>query len=105
MKCGESHSACVTDGGFLLTFGSGRHGKLGHGQENLSNLFCPTRVERFSRFHVQKVRAKRRRRVVFVYWKFFPRLRVEDVTCLFLLCHVVILPPPPPPPLSLPPPF
>jgi X-linked retinitis pigmentosa GTPase regulator len=52
---GENHTACVTDKGHLLTCGSGKHGKLGHGDNNFSNVFTLTRVKRFSKFTVKRV--------------------------------------------------
>ena len=56
MHCGESHTALVTSSGALLTFGDGRDGKLGLGEENLSNKFRPAPVSRFTGFTVQEVR-------------------------------------------------
>ena len=45
----------ISDKGQLYTFGDGRHGKLGLGQESFSNQFTPQRVKRFSKFNVEKV--------------------------------------------------
>ena len=55
VSCGESHTAVVTRNGEMYTFGDGRHGKLGMGDESFSNLFQPTRVTRFKRFNVEQV--------------------------------------------------
>lgn len=55
VSCGESHTAVVTDTGKIFTFGDGRHGKLGQGDECFSNLFKPTLISRFNGFHVTKV--------------------------------------------------
>ena len=38
----------------MFTFGDGRHGKLGQGDECFSNLFKPTIISRFRDFHVSK---------------------------------------------------
>ena len=40
----------------LLTFGDGRHGKLGQGQESYCNIYVPTLIERFNNFHIDQVR-------------------------------------------------
>ena len=45
-----------TDTGSLYTFGDGRHGKLGQGEESFCNLFTPTKVARFKGFFVEQVR-------------------------------------------------
>ena len=55
MICGESHSAVVTSTGTLLTFGDGRDGKLGLGEDNIANKFRPAPVRRFKGFTVQDV--------------------------------------------------
>lgn len=48
---------CVcADGGLLYTFGDGRHGKLGLGEENFTNQFKPTLCSRFLKYNVQQVR-------------------------------------------------
>ncbi|XP_023656539.2 X-linked retinitis pigmentosa GTPase regulator isoform X2 [Paramormyrops kingsleyae] len=69
VTCGENHTAVITDNGLLYTFGDGRHGKLGLGEENFTNQFKPTLCPRFLKYHVQSVacggchmlvRAKRR---------------------------------------------
>ena len=48
-----------SDKGVLLTFGDGRHGKLGLGVENFANQFIPSQVTRFSNFHIEKVMVSR----------------------------------------------
>ncbi|XP_064183185.1 retinitis pigmentosa GTPase regulator b [Anguilla rostrata] len=53
--CGENHTAVITDKGLLYTFGDGRHGKLGLGEENFTNQFEPTLCPRFLRYCVQTV--------------------------------------------------
>uniref|UniRef100_A0A672J5A3 X-linked retinitis pigmentosa GTPase regulator n=1 Tax=Salarias fasciatus TaxID=181472 RepID=A0A672J5A3_SALFA len=57
IMCGENHTAVITDSGLLYTFGDGRHGKLGLGEENFTNQFKPTVCPRFLKYHVQAVRA------------------------------------------------
>ena len=53
----KSHrSDCFfADGGLLYTFGDGRHGKLGLGEENFTNQFQPTLCPRFLKYNVQAV--------------------------------------------------
>ncbi|XP_028255527.1 X-linked retinitis pigmentosa GTPase regulator-like isoform X3 [Parambassis ranga] len=53
VACGENHTAVITDGGLLYSFGDGRHGKLGLGEENFTNQFKPTLCPRFLRYNVQ----------------------------------------------------
>ncbi|CAI5655741.1 unnamed protein product [Oreochromis niloticus] len=55
IACGENHTAVVTDNGLLYTFGDGRHGKLGLGEENFINQFSPTLCTRFLQYAVQSV--------------------------------------------------
>ncbi|CAD5121712.1 DgyrCDS10196 [Dimorphilus gyrociliatus] len=51
--CGHSHSALLTKKGVLMTFGDGRHGKLGHGEDRFVNEFHPVVVERFRNIRVE----------------------------------------------------
>ncbi|KAM9320225.1 LOW QUALITY PROTEIN: X-linked retinitis pigmentosa GTPase regulator [Gastrophryne carolinensis] len=55
VACGESHTAVITDKGLLYTFGDGRYGKLGLGEENFTNQFLPTLCRNFLKFNVQSV--------------------------------------------------
>ncbi|XP_072527176.1 X-linked retinitis pigmentosa GTPase regulator-like isoform X2 [Salminus brasiliensis] len=55
IACGENHTAVLTDSGLLYTFGDGRHGKLGLGEENFTNQFKPTLCPRFLKYSVQSV--------------------------------------------------
>uniref|UniRef100_A0A3Q3E2P0 X-linked retinitis pigmentosa GTPase regulator n=1 Tax=Labrus bergylta TaxID=56723 RepID=A0A3Q3E2P0_9LABR len=55
IACGENHTAVITDDGLLYTFGDGRHGKLGIGEENFFNRFSPTLCTRFLKYNVQSV--------------------------------------------------
>nr|XP_046217186.1 mucin-17-like [Oncorhynchus gorbuscha] len=56
VTCGENHTAVITDSGILYTFGDGRHGKLGLGEENFTNQFRPTLCPRFLKYSVQSVK-------------------------------------------------
>ncbi|XP_028427844.1 retinitis pigmentosa GTPase regulator b [Perca flavescens] len=53
VACGENNTAVITDSGLLYTFGDGRHGKLGLGEENFTNQFKPTLCPRFLKYTVQ----------------------------------------------------
>jgi len=55
LSCGDSHTAVITDKQTIYTFGDGRHGKLGQGDESFSNLFRPTLMDRFEGFVVKSV--------------------------------------------------
>ncbi|NXN08517.1 RPGR regulator, partial [Indicator maculatus] len=52
ITCGESHTAVIAENGLMFTFGDGRHGKLGLGEENFTNQFDPTLCYNFLRFTV-----------------------------------------------------
>ncbi|KFQ29210.1 X-linked retinitis pigmentosa GTPase regulator, partial [Merops nubicus] len=52
ITCGENHTAVIAENGLLFTFGDGRHGKLGLGEENFTNRFDPTLCYNFLRFTV-----------------------------------------------------
>ncbi|KAI8520526.1 hypothetical protein Bbelb_002800 [Branchiostoma belcheri] len=54
-SCGENFTAVITEKGYLYTFGDGRHGKLGLGDESFTNQFRPFKVARFNKFQVQWV--------------------------------------------------
>ncbi|CAH1230080.1 RPGR [Branchiostoma lanceolatum] len=54
-SCGENFTAVITGKGHLYTFGDGRHGKLGLGDESFTNQFRPFKVARFNKFQVQWV--------------------------------------------------
>lgn len=69
VSCGESFTAVVTKHGNLYTFGDGRHGKLGHGDECFSNLFNPERVTRFNKFVVEAVSCGGCHMLVTAVWK------------------------------------
>ncbi|KAM3608236.1 uncharacterized protein V6R79_021559 [Siganus canaliculatus] len=55
VACGENHTAVITNTGHLYTFGDGRHGKLGFGEENYINQFNPTLCTRFLKYNVELV--------------------------------------------------
>ncbi|NXF83680.1 RPGR regulator, partial [Sclerurus mexicanus] len=52
VACGENHTAVVAENGLMFTFGDGRHGKLGFGEESFTNLFDPTLCYNFLKFTV-----------------------------------------------------
>ncbi|NWT28992.1 RPGR regulator, partial [Cardinalis cardinalis] len=52
IACGENHTAVIAENGLLFTFGDGRHGKLGFGEESFTNLFDPTLCYNFLKFTV-----------------------------------------------------
>uniref|UniRef100_A0A8B9PJT0 X-linked retinitis pigmentosa GTPase regulator n=1 Tax=Apteryx owenii TaxID=8824 RepID=A0A8B9PJT0_APTOW len=52
IACGENHTAVIAENGLMFTFGDGRHGKLGLGEENFANQFEPTLCSNFLRFTV-----------------------------------------------------
>ncbi|XP_056591458.1 retinitis pigmentosa GTPase regulator b isoform X4 [Triplophysa dalaica] len=55
VECGENHTAVITDSNLLYTFGDGRHGKLGLGEENFTNQFIPTLCPRFLNYFIKAV--------------------------------------------------
>ncbi|NXM79006.1 RPGR regulator, partial [Serilophus lunatus] len=52
IACGENHTAVIAENGLMFTFGDGRHGKLGFGEESFTNLFAPTLCYNFLKFTV-----------------------------------------------------
>ncbi|KAL2310422.1 hypothetical protein Nmel_002074, partial [Mimus melanotis] len=52
IACGENHTAVIAENGLMFTFGDGRHGKLGFGEESFTNLFDPTLCYNFLKFTV-----------------------------------------------------
>ncbi|XP_040521260.1 X-linked retinitis pigmentosa GTPase regulator isoform X2 [Gallus gallus] len=52
VTCGESHTAVIAENGLMFTFGDGRHGKLGLGEENFANQFDPALCSNFLSFTV-----------------------------------------------------
>ncbi|XP_071539193.1 X-linked retinitis pigmentosa GTPase regulator-like isoform X3 [Panulirus ornatus] len=52
ISCGDNHSSAITDDGYLLTWGCGRHGKLCQGEENFSSQFIPVIVRRLRHIKV-----------------------------------------------------
>uniref|UniRef100_A0A669PLV0 Retinitis pigmentosa GTPase regulator n=1 Tax=Phasianus colchicus TaxID=9054 RepID=A0A669PLV0_PHACC len=52
ITCGESHTAVIAENGLMFTFGDGRHGKLGLGEENFANQFDPALCSNFLSFTV-----------------------------------------------------
>uniref|UniRef100_A0A3B4GW72 X-linked retinitis pigmentosa GTPase regulator-like n=1 Tax=Pundamilia nyererei TaxID=303518 RepID=A0A3B4GW72_9CICH len=59
VACGGGHTVALNNiltcckHGLLYTFGDGRHGKLGLGEENFTNQFKPTLCLRFLKYNVQ----------------------------------------------------
>ncbi|XP_021334464.2 uncharacterized protein rpgra [Danio rerio] len=78
VTCGEQHSALITDSGLLYTFGDGRHGKLGHGDENFTNQFTPTVCQRFFEYSVMTVACGSSHMLVFAR----PRQQENEEVCL-----------------------
>ncbi|XP_029459054.1 X-linked retinitis pigmentosa GTPase regulator isoform X2 [Rhinatrema bivittatum] len=75
VACGENHTAVITGNGLLYTFGDGRHGKLGLGEEIFTNQFTPTLCSNFVKFTVHLVACGGCHMLVFA----IPRLKgVED---------------------------
>ncbi|KAF2980779.1 hypothetical protein EK904_001310 [Melospiza melodia maxima] len=56
IACGENHTAVIAENGLMFTFGDGRHGKLGFGEESFTNLFDPTLCYNFLKFTVLLVK-------------------------------------------------
>ncbi|KAK9969383.1 hypothetical protein ABG768_027560 [Culter alburnus] len=78
VTCGENHSALITDSGLLYTFGDGRHGKLGLGDENFTNQFSPTVCQRFFDYTVMTVACGSSHMLVFAR----PRQQDSEDVCL-----------------------
>ncbi|XP_010176243.1 X-linked retinitis pigmentosa GTPase regulator, partial [Antrostomus carolinensis] len=56
ITCGENHTAVIAENGLMFTFGDGRHGKLGLGEQNFTNQFDPTLCYNFLSFTVLLVK-------------------------------------------------
>ncbi|KAF4109172.1 hypothetical protein G5714_010245 [Onychostoma macrolepis] len=78
VTCGENHSALITDSGLLYTFGDGRHGMLGLGDENFTNQFSPTVCQRFFDYTVMTVACGSSHMLVFAR----PRQQESEEFCL-----------------------
>ncbi|XP_056116722.1 uncharacterized protein DDB_G0290685 [Rhinichthys klamathensis goyatoka] len=78
VTCGENHTALITDSGLLYTFGDGRHGKLGLGDENFTNQFSPTVCQRFFDYSVMTVACGSSHMLVFAR----PRQQESEEVCL-----------------------
>ncbi|XP_063598424.1 X-linked retinitis pigmentosa GTPase regulator-like [Penaeus indicus] len=52
ISAGGNHSAAITDCGYLLSWGCGRHGKLCQGEENFASQFSPIVVRRLRHISV-----------------------------------------------------
>lgn len=84
----------VEDGGLLYTFGDGRHGKLGLGEENFTNQFKPTVCSRFLKYGVQAVGVSHVRNIL--NFEFVGYLFKNGTFALVLQatcggCHMVVL--------------
>ncbi|KFP29506.1 X-linked retinitis pigmentosa GTPase regulator, partial [Colius striatus] len=55
VTCGENHTAVIAENGLMFTFGNGRHGKLGLGEQSCTNQFDPTLCCNFLQFTVLSV--------------------------------------------------
>ena len=83
----------------MFTFGDGRHGKLGLGEENFANQFKPSKVTRFDKFIVEAVSSYSH------FWTFyfvrntghiFPCPNLKNIRVLLLQvscggCHMLVL--------------
>ncbi|XP_072542835.1 uncharacterized protein rpgra [Salminus brasiliensis] len=96
VTCGENHTALITDGGLLYTFGNGHHGKLGLGDENFTNQFTPTVCQRFFNYTVMAVACGSSHMLVFARLRCQESAEVcledEDVTYSYLdRCYTSML--------------
>ncbi|NXK63567.1 RPGR regulator, partial [Sylvietta virens] len=76
ISCGENHTAVIAENGLMFTFGDGRHGKLGFGEESFTNLFDPTLCYNFLKFTVLLVACGGCHMLVFAA----PRPKASEVT-------------------------
>ncbi|NXE20299.1 RPGR regulator, partial [Ardeotis kori] len=83
ITCGENHTAVIAENGLMFTFGDGRHGKLGLGEENFTNQFDPTLCYNFLRFTVLLVACGGCHMLVFAA----PRPKGSEEVLLEALCE------------------
>ena len=56
INCGDTHSAAISDKGYVYTWGSGRHGKLCFGEHNFTTQYSPISVNRLR--HLKALQVK-----------------------------------------------
>ncbi|NXE14338.1 RPGR regulator, partial [Lophotis ruficrista] len=83
IACGENHTAVIAENGLMFTFGDGRHGKLGLGEENFTNQFDPTLCYNFLKFTVLLVACGGCHMLVFAA----PRPKGSEEVLLEALCE------------------
>lgn len=77
----------ISDGGLLYTFGDGRHGKLGLGEENFANQFKPTLCPRFLKYNVQAVGVSHEHVFCFEVLQIVTRMFFPCPGCVWGLSH------------------